>query len=274
MDFRTDKKIIIFLIIAVLNILAFIAAGSMGYEKPARMVILDVGQGDATLIQAEGSNQILIDGGNGKKIMDKLGEYMPFYDHTIEMVIITHPDSDHAAGLIEVLKYYDVNEVMMTDFSCDTQICKELDKVISEKKIATRQPKFGLQINAGNQNIKVLYPWQDGSSSLKDDNDNSIVLKANINGKSILIMGDAGFQVENELIARKIDVRSDVLRVSHHGSKSATSPKFVQVVNPQKAIISVGENRYGHPSDAVLNRLLNAGIEVSRTDKTGDISIE
>lgn len=257
-----------------MNILAFIALGGKGYDKVARIAFLDVGQGDATLILAENDNQVLIDGGDGKKIMDKLGEYMPFYDHSIEMVVITHPDSDHIGGLVEVLKYYDVNEILQTQFSCDTQICRELDRVVSDKKISRRYAEFGQIIHVGGQKAEVLYLGA-GSANVQDDNENSIILKAWINGRSILLMGDAGFKTEGELISKNINIDSDILKVSHHGSKSATSVEFIEEVSPQRTIISVGRNnKYGHPSEVVLNRLRNANIEVLRTDESGDVVIE
>lgn len=268
-----NKKLSVFLVFAIINILALIAFGDSKYDGPARIIFLDVGQGDATLILAENDNQVLIDGGDGKKIMNKLGQYMPFYDHKIELLIITHPDSDHIGGLIDVIKYYDIKEIMMTKYSCDTDICKELDRVVTEKTISKKYGKSGQTIYAGNQMLKILNPVHD-DIKVNDDNDNSIVLKTMINNKALLLMGDAGFKIENELSMLGINIDADILKISHHGSKNATSGTFIEKVSPQKAVISVGKNRYGHPSQDVLNRLKNASINILRTDEAGDIIIE
>lgn len=268
-----NKKICVFLAFAIINILALIAFGDSKYDRSARIIFLDMGQGDATLILAENDNQVLIDGGDGKKIMNKLGQYMPFYDRKIELLIITHPDSDHIGGLIDVIKYYDINEIMMTKYSCDTDICKELDKVITEKAIMKKYAKSGQTIYAGSQTLKILNPLDDKINA-NDNNDNSIVIKTIINGKILLLSGDAGFKIENELSTLNINIDSDILKISHHGSKNATSGTFIEKVSPEKAIISVGKNRYGHPSKDVLNRLKNANISILRTDEAGDIIIE
>jgi len=270
--FKNIRTVLI-IFLGIVNFFILMVFGSDMQSVRAKIVFLDVGQGDATLILAENDDQVLIDGGDGKRIMDELGKNMPFYDHTIELVVITHPDSDHAGGLIEVLKYYEVDEILQTRYSCDTQICKELDAVISEKGIKRRYAQFGQMIHAGDQSAEILH-FGDAGTGASDDNNDSIVLKASINGKTILLMGDAGSLVESDLIRRGIDIDSDILKVSHHGSKSATSAEFIEKVSPQKAIISVGKNKYGHPSDDVLNRLKNVNIEVLRTDISGDVAVE
>lgn len=268
-----NKKISVFLVFVIINILALIAFGDSKYDRSARIIFLDVGQGDAALVLAGNDNQILIDGGDGKKIMDKLGQYMPFYDHKVELIIITHPDSDHIGGLIEVTKNYDIGEIMQTKYTCDTDICRELDRIIFEKAITKRYARAGQTIYVSNQMLKILHP-DDENANVNDDNDNSVVLKARINDKTLLLMGDAGFVVENELIRQKINIDSDILKVSHHGSRNGTSNIFLEKVSPEKAVISVGKNRYGHPSQDVLNRLKNANISMLRTDEAGDIIIE
>ena len=272
-NYEKNKKNIFFLLLAFINILGYIAFATNNYDSRAKIIFFDVGQGDSTLILAENDNQVLIDGGDGKKIMDKLGQYMPFYDHTIELLVITHPDSDHIGGLVEVIQNYDVKEVMQTKYSCDSDICKELDAIMSKKKILKRYAAAGQTIYAGNQTLQVLFP-EDENISENDDNDNSIVLRADINGKAILLMADAGFKTENSLMERNVNLRADMLRISHHGSKNATSLKFIEKVSSKKAIVSVGKNKYGHPSQDVLNRLKNINISVLRTDEVGDISVE
>lgn len=266
------KALYIFAAIALINILAFIALGWKKYDIKPKIVFLNVGQGDAALIIGANDKQILIDGGDGKNILTELGNYMPFYDHTLELVIITHPDSDHVAGLIDVLKYYNVKELIKTEYSCETMICGELEYYIRRNNIKTKNAKLGVAVKMEGVDIRILSSGIMEETGKDDDNDNSIIIKANINKKKILLMGDAGYKAENLLLAHNIDLDSDILKVAHHGSSSATSSEFLKKVSPVEAIISVGEkNRYDHPAREVISRLKNMNIDIKRTDMDGDV---
>ena len=273
-------------------------------NEKTKIIFLDIGQGDAAMIDIPKDTQILIDGGDGKDILNKLGEHLPFYDRKIELVIMTHPDKDHIGGLVEVLKYYEVEQILETGIKCEKAICEEWDKLIEEKNIPVKYAEFGQRIKAGNIEMVVLYPFENlKDKEVKDSNDASIVLKLVINdslfkvgennGKnqkilkqpfdklrmtkndnSFLLTGDAGFPVEKDLISQSINLESRILKVSHHGSKNATSNEFLKLVNPEKAIISVGKNSYGHPAKELLNRLKNMSVEIFRTDETGDWILE
>ncbi|MCK4525236.1 MAG: MBL fold metallo-hydrolase, partial [Candidatus Andersenbacteria bacterium] len=208
----------------------------------------------------------------GKNILDKLGEHLPFYDRKIELVIMTHPDKDHIGGLVEVLKYYEVEQILETGIKCEKAICEEWDKLIEEKNIPVKYAEFGQRIKAGNIEMAVLYPFENlKDEEVKNSNDASIVLRLLNNDKSFLLTGDAGFPVENDLISQNINLESRILKVSHHGSKYGTSNEFLKSVKPEKAIISVGKNSYGHPAKELLNRLKNMNIEIFRTDEMGDV---
>lgn len=268
------KKIIyVFIALFALNVLVALALLRHSDGLNPRVVFVDVGQGDSTYIEDENSDQILIDGGDGKLILDRLGKLMPFYDRKIELVIMTHPDKDHMGGLIEVLKYYEVEDILETGIKCDTAICKEWDKLIEEKNIPVKYARFGQDIRLGKYvDIKVLYPFDDLSGQkVGDDNDSSIIVKIFTPNNSYLLMGDAGFKLEQILMSSKIDLQAKILRVSHHGSKNATSNEFLQAVKPEKAIISVGKNSYGHPTIELLNRVRNVNAQILRTDEEGDL---
>ncbi len=252
-------------------------------NEKTKIIFLDVGQGDAALIDAGNNTQILIDGGDGKDILNKLGEHLPFYDRKIELVIMTHPDKDHLGGLVEVLKYYEVEQILETGIKCEKTICEEWDKLITEKNIPVKYAEFGQRIETGNIEMSVLYPFESlKDKEVKDSNDVSIVLKLVVNSEQglqpesvkILLTGDAGFPVENNLISQNINLESKILKVSHHGSKNATSNEFLKSVKPEKAIISVGKNNYGHPAKELLNRLKNINVEIFRTDEGGDWILE
>jgi len=264
-------------------------------NEKTKIIFLDVGQGDAMMIDTLGDTQILIDGGDGKDILNKLGEYLPFYDRKIELVIMTHPDKDHLGGLVEVLKYYEVKQILETGIKCEKAICEEWDRLIKEKNIPVKYAEFGQRIKTGNIEMAVLHPFKNlENKEVKNSNNVSIVLKLVVNnslfeiGKDnekkifrqaqddniILLTGDAGFPVEKNLISQNINLESKILKVSHHGSKYGTSNEFLKSVKPEKAIISVGKNSYGHPAKELLNRLKNINIEIFRTDEVGDWILE
>ncbi len=250
-------------------------------NEKTKIIFLDIGQGDAAMIDIPKDTQILIDGGDGKDILNKLGEHLPFYDRKIELVIVTHPDKDHIGGLVEVLKYYEVEQILETGIKCEKAICEEWDRLIEEKDIPVKYAEFGQRIKAGNIEMVVLYPFENlEGKEVKDSNDASIVLKLileqglQLDNTTILLTGDAGFPVEKDLISQSINLESRILKVSHHGSKNATSSEFLKLVNPEKAIISVGKNSYGHPAKELLNRLKNMSVEIFRTDETGDWILE
>jgi len=292
------KYPIIFLILLfILNALFAVAFYNENYVQRPRVIFFDAGQGDAAMADVGNNTQILIDGGSGNAVLEKIGKYMPFYDRKIELVIMTHPDKDHMGGLVEVLKYYQVGQVLETGIFCETEICQEWDKLILEKNIPVKYAGFGQKINIGNANIDILYPFENlKDKEVKDDNETSIILKLTINkglfklgenggerkkilkqvqddnfNNSYLFTGDMGFKAEKELLDKNINVESKILKVSHHGSKNATSNEFLQTVKPEKAVISVGKNSYGHPADELLNRLKNMSIEIFRTDEAGDL---
>ncbi|MCK5084419.1 MAG: MBL fold metallo-hydrolase [Candidatus Pacebacteria bacterium] len=297
---------IILIFLFLFNALAGIAFWQQKPIQTPRIIFLDIGQGDAALIDVGNDTQILIDGGDGKNILDKLGEHLPFYDRKIELVIMTHPDKDHLGGLVEVLRYYEVEQILETGIECDKAICEEWDRLIEEKNIPVTYAHFGQRIKASDINIAVLYPFENlEGKEVKNSNDASIVLKVVIkdglfeaekngdkskmilnqsfdndqddivqNSNSFLLTGDAGFPVEKELLYKNINIEAKILKVSHHGSKHATSNEFLQAVNPEKAIVSVGKNSYGHPAKELLNRLKNMSIEIFRTDEAGDVIFE
>ena len=267
------------LILLTLTAIAGILAGILWYsqKQELKIIFLDVGQGDAILIE-QGSKQILIDGGpDGKKVMEKLGEYVPFWDRNIEVVIATHPDEDHISGLTDVLENYNIGESIDNGVEADTQVYKKYKDIISTKNINHIEGKAGMEIKLDNNaKLDILSP--DGTqdkNNPKDTNISSIVSKLVYGENSFLFTGDFTTEGEPSLINKQIDLNSRVLKIAHHGSKYATSDEFLNAVNPQEAVISVGKNnRYGHPAQEVLDRLGAHKINIKRTDQVGDIEYD
>jgi competence protein ComEC len=179
-------------------------------------------------------------------------------------------------GLVEVLRRYKVKKILMTGVSYTAAYYKAFLAEIKKQNIPVEIIKGPEQINLG-QNLKmeVLFPLADlEGESVSNLNDTSIVTKLIYLHDSFLFEGDAEKVVEDQLIADKDDLSANVLKVAHHGSSTATSQEFLEVVRPQVAVISVGKNNYGHPAPSTLDRLLQNNVKVLRTDQGGTIAID
>ncbi len=239
------------------------------------VAFLDVGQGDAILIDSPTGHQILIDGGPNKNILRKLSKVMPFYDRSIDVVIATHPDADHIGGLLDILNRYNVDLVIEPGLESDTTVYKEFKKIIKDKKIKKILARRGMKINFDKTAyIDILFPDRDVSGM--DSNDASIVAKLVYGKTSYLFTGDSPLKIENYLIELSPEsIDADVLKIGHHGSKTSNSEAFIGYVSPEYAVISVGKNnKYGHPHKDVLDILERFNIKILRTDKEENIIIK
>jgi competence protein ComEC len=235
---------------------------------------LDVGQGDSILI-SQGKKQILIDGGpSGQKMMEKLGTYVPFWDREIEVIVITHPDSDHIEGLVNVLQNYQVDAIIETDVSSESAVYAKLQDLIKEKNIQKIKGERGIKIKFSEKNeLEILNSEDENAVAQKETNSSSLVSKLAVGDEKFLFMGDLPSEKESSLFG--LDISANVLKIAHHGSKYSTSAEFLDKVNPQDTVISVGKNnRYGHPNLETLDRLKNKKINIFRTDVLGDIIYE
>lgn len=236
---------------------------------------LDVGQGDALFIQAPNGNQVLVDGGPNNAVLRELSKVMPFYDRSIDMVIESHPDSDHINGLVEVLRRYKTDLVMESGVESESIAYQELKNLIREKKIQYIFARRGMRVNLGDEiYLDILFPDRDVSNW--DTNDSSIVAKLVYANNSFLLTGDSPDKIEKFLVSLDGNkLRSNVLKVSHHGSRTSTSEMFLGYVKPDYTVISVGrDNKYNHPHQEILDRLNQFQIPILRTDEKGTIKIK
>ena len=242
----------------VVAMLTSVAAVSMPDDK-LHVSFLDVGQGDAILIQAPAGQDILIDGGPSPQAIGlALGQKMPFWDRTIDLVVLTHPQADHISGLVEVLKRYRVGQVLYPDLDCESPICDQWHKLIQEKGVRYTIAQAGQQIDLGEGVvIEVLNPRLPLLSNTQSDiNNNAVVLRVSLGDVSFLLTSDIMWEAELELVTRRAGLNSTVLKVAHHGSDTSTTAEFLAVVDCQLAVISVGkDNLFGHPSATVTGRL-------------------
>ena len=240
---------------------------------------LDVGQGDAILIQTPDGQNILIDGGpDSQQINLELSKKLPFWDRTIDLVVCTQPQADHITGLVEVLHRYKVKQVLDPGVSCNSSIYREWLRLVEEKGIEYNIGRAGQEIDLGSGiKMEVLNPPEglfEGTSH--DVDNNGAVLKLTWNKVSFLFTADIREEAEFELIGQRANLKSTVLKVAHHGSETSTTSQFLAAVDPEVAVISAGaDNTFGHPSPEVVERLIDRLGEdnVYRTDEDSTIEL-
>lgn len=237
---------------------------------------LNVGQGDSILIKTPGNHQILVDGGPKNYVFQELDRVMPFFDKTIDLVVLTHPHADHIDGLVEVLKRYQVNMILMTGVTYQNANYKEFMKVAAERNILIYIAENNFDFKFGEVILDVLYPKnQLLGANFKNLNNSSIVIKISYRNRKIMLTGDMEFEEENALIKTGLNLRADILKVGHHGSSTSSSAKFLNLVKAKIAVIQSGVgNTFGHPTKEALERLKAAGVQqIYRNDLDGRVEI-
>ena len=229
---------------------------------------LDVGQADSILLSNNG-HYMLIDAGNNED-GPKLVNYFKSLGITkFDYVIATHAHEDHIGGMDDIIKNFDIGTFYMPDLITTTKTFEDVLDALSEKQIAFETPTIDQEFSFSDTKITTLYVYNEA----KNLNDSSIVLRLKHGTNTFLFTGDASTKVEEQLLNKNI--ASDVLKVGHHGSRYSTSKEFLNKVNPQYAIISVGiNNTYKHPHDETLKKLNDKKIIIYRTDQEGTIVAE
>ncbi len=270
---------ILVLALVVGNVVLWSVLTKTGEDDELRVVFLDVGQGDAIYIEAPNGKQVLVDGGPGKAVLRQLSTVMPWFDKSIDLVIATHPDADHIAGLVPVLERYDVDYFMEPGVEADTgvyrQLVKQIDTLVTESKLEKILARRGMRIILWDQvYLDILFPDRDVSSL--DTNDASIIARLVYGEESFLLTGDAPKKMEQYLVSLDGEqLATSVLKVGHHGSKTSTDPEFVSAVNPDYAIISAEKNsRYGHPHQVTLDTLEKLKIKILNMAEDGNIEFK
>jgi competence protein ComEC len=270
---RVETKVI-FVSAAVLGMLAFFAWRTLP-DNRLHVTLLDVGQGDAIFIQTPSGKQVLVDGGPSETVLlSELGRQMPFWDRTLDVVVLSHPDSDHITGLVPVLERYRVDTVIFREVEHGTEIYEYWQQLTQSEGATVYQGEAGLRITL-DQGLEmvVLHPGAEPVSGADTDvNNNSVVLRLIYGQVSVLLTGDIEAVVEHQLVAAGASLESTVLKAAHHGSCSSTTQEFLEAVDPEVVVISVGaDNDFGHPCADVMERL--EGLPVYRTDEQGVVEI-
>lgn len=254
-------------------------------DNNLHLIFCDVGQGDAILV-SRGSQQILIDGGPNNQVLNCLSNNLPFWDRTIELIVLTHSESDHLTGLVSVLDRYNVKQLISNSLVKESPVFAAFRQKIIENKIPVYSPRKGDRIKLAGLVLKIVWPpdklgnelvWQNkadfqvlGVEAFSGNlNQTSIVSQLSFGQFDALLTGDIGLREEDQLFIEPVEV----LKIAHHGSKYSTAAEFLEKIKPQLAVVSVGRNNYGHPSLEVLDRLTSRGIKFFRTDLDSEVEV-
>jgi len=257
-------------------------------EKRLHLIACDVGQGDAILV-TYGTTQILVDGGEGRDVLDCLSRYVPFWDRTIELVVLTHPQKDHFGGLIDVFRRYKVGHFLANSLDSGSQEYEVLKSVVGGGSTDVINPTSGMALGLGLIRLEIVWPTEEFSlansrstsgnvlgatTTTRDPNDFSIVTVLRLGEFDALLTGDIGPKIIDRILETGIIGDMEYIKIPHHGSKNGLTDNLLRFTDPEVAVISVGEkNRYGHPHKEVLELLSDQDIKILRTDVEGDVIV-
>jgi len=276
MKIKSTKYILLFLLLVALIVwFGVLATGG----KKLHLIACDVGQGDAILATL-GDIQILTDGGASNKVLDCLGRHMPFWDREIELVILTHPDKDHFKGLIEVFRRYKVDNFLSNGLQSGSLEYQVLINEVGGRGTKTILGKEGTVLGVGKMRLDILSPTEEQLGSLPtktvEKNEYSLVSLLRFGSFDALLTGDVENEAADNLADRIMATENETIeyiKVPHHGSKNGLTPKLLEAVMPKLAVISVGNNSYGHPSEETLKILGDDDTKILRTDQLGDVEV-
>jgi competence protein ComEC len=262
-------KIISFASVGVPVAALVLSAGLVLQPDGPRVVevtILDVGQGDAILIETPSGRDILIDGGPGGSVLRGLGSELPWYERSIELMVLTHPQADHLMGLLDVLDRYQVERAIVGGSEAEAYGLRDLRDLLRIEGVAPEPAPAGTAFDLG-EGIRLEVIGPPAGYRSPQTNNESLVVRLEVGDVAFLFTGDIEAEAEAALIASGVDLRATVLKVPHHGSKTSSSQAFLDAVRPQVAVISAGkDNQFGHPNPEVVNRLAASSMVLTTAD--------
>lgn len=291
------KRIFIILCICFVITVAILIYLHFFQNQKFQTIFLNIGQGDSALIKFSNGEKMLIDCGPDKNVLAKLGKYLPFYDRTLDYLVISHFDLDHYGGCVDVLKRYQVKNIITNGSFKDDSYWQSWDKIRESENANEFVVASTSSWKMGDSKVEFLWPISSQLAVLssRDENIRSIVLRISNNFISLLFTGDLPIEAEKVLISEYCittnttnippaplikgetnqcsELQSKILKVGHHGSDTSSSDEWLQAISPQTVIISVGKNNFGHPSLRVLRRLERLFVQILRTDSKNDIVV-
>ncbi|MBU0998938.1 MBL fold metallo-hydrolase [Patescibacteria group bacterium] len=260
------------LLLLVINIFLF-RLDWQNSHRGLTFAILDVGQGDGLFIESPVGTQIMFDGGPPRKVLGPLAQVMSPFDKSIDALIITNPDVDHIGGFLDILKKYKVGLVLESGALTDSKTYQSLREEMKKQNIPDILARRGMRLDmGGGVVIDILFPDRDVSSWAT--NEGSVVARLSYGNTSIMLTGDATLKTEKIILSEnsKDQLKSTILKVGHHGSRTSSSGEFLKAIAPAYAIISDGKkNNFGHPHQETLDALAQISAQIFRTDLLGNI---
>lgn len=272
----SKKAKFIFYLLAFFNLMIWLVYFA-NIEKDFSVYFFDIGNGDGILIETPEGFRTVVDGGQNSKISEKIGLLEPFSGKEIDLLILTHPHEDHVFGALEIVRDYNVKNVLATKVSYDNPTYLKFLEEIKKKNINLIEGSQGDMLSLGDLKIEVLFPFKKiGADEFSNINNSSLVFKARYKNFSALFLGDIEEDAGLEILKQGVNLGAEVVKISHQGAKNGAQnlPFFLERVNPKIAVISVGENKFGHPSSKTLERITKLDIDLFRTDKDGDIVVK
>lgn len=262
---------VVALVLIAVNALLWLSPVPQGLT----VTFFDVGQGDSILIEGPTGVQVLVDAGADSAALRELGSRLPFWDRTLDAVVVTHPDKDHVGGMADILERYEVGYILDPGIGNTTKAWESfVDSAEAERGAVLVVARAGQRLDlGGGAYADILFPDRD-VSKVKNTNDSSIIMRVVYGDTSFMLTGDAPSKVEQELFLKLgYGLDSDVLKAGHHGSKTSSLPDFVESVSPQYVVFSRGcDNTYGHPAPSVVAYYKKLGIQTRDTCEEGTIS--
>lgn len=242
-------------------------------EDELQVHFIDVGNADCILVR-QGSHNLLIDAAEHTR-EEPVREYLRRHGvKKLDLVISTHPHSDHMGGMAAILEHFTVERFIMSYMpegeEPTTDVYERMLNALVRRKISVEEAQPGVIYTLGGAKIQLVAPHP-LDKTIEDANQISVVARLTYGEYAFLFTGDAEMDLEERMVASGLELSADVLKVAHHGSKTSSSTAFLRAVSPKYAVISCGFNDYGHPTPEVLSRLAQVGAQVYRTDLSGDI---
>lgn len=245
------------------------------------IIFCNVGQGDGILIRTPSGLDIVEDGGPDNSILNCLSRHMPFWDRKIELVFLSHPHADHMIGIVSILNSYKVSFFATEELSNATSIYKKLAKILQDKNLRTQYiyARDSFQVSDG-LSFKILGPSKEFTKRTSPNGKigetkefASLISLVSFGEFDLLLSGDSQLEGLKEALAADSFGPIEVFQIPHHGSKYGTDLEVLDILKPKLAVISVGKNKYGHPTKFILDLLAESNIKTLRTDEDGDIEI-
>ncbi|MBY0537954.1 MBL fold metallo-hydrolase [Patescibacteria group bacterium] len=239
------------------------------------VTFLDVGQGDAVLIETPDGVQLLIDGGPDNTVLRRLSEELPWFDTSLDVVLGTHPDKDHIGGLVDVLKRYKVSKIITTENTGETMVASSFQKGLLGEGVPVEMARAGQVYQLGASTTLTVFAPANNPAML-ESNTASIVARLSYGDIDFMLTGDVPSSIEAYLVKMYGDsLRSEVLKLGHHGSKTSSSDEFLDTVAPRYAVVSAGkDNSYGHPHSNVVDAVSARNITLMNTADAGSITFQ